>query len=232
MIGNASTSRMLVTSVIHTKTGIRISDIPGARILMMVTTKLKPAASDATPSTCKLNAQKSSPCPWLNGAAVRLAYENHPASGTSPTMKPPCISNAPNRKVQYEKAFSRGNATSRAPIISGMRKLKNVAPKGITTIKIIVVACIVNIALKVSGLTRELSDVTSCRRRMVASIPPTRKKAKAVKPYSAAMRLWSTVVNQLHRPVYVVGRGMTPVIVTILFGSSAAARMLPPAMMR
>ena len=59
--------------VIHTNTGIRIRDIPGARILMMVTTKLKPAASDATPSICRLSAQKSRPLPTLNGAAVRLA---------------------------------------------------------------------------------------------------------------------------------------------------------------
>ena len=41
-------------------------------------------------------------------------------------------------------AFSRGNATSRAPICSGMRKLKNAADSGMTTRKIIVVPCIVN----------------------------------------------------------------------------------------
>ena len=51
IIGKANTSRILVTSVIHTNTGILIKDMPGARIFMIVTTKLKPAANEATPST-------------------------------------------------------------------------------------------------------------------------------------------------------------------------------------
>ena len=65
MTGKASTSRKDVMSVIHVKSGIRISDMPGARMLIMVTMKLKAAASDAMPSTCRLIAQKSMPCPGL-----------------------------------------------------------------------------------------------------------------------------------------------------------------------
>src|SRR5215217_4331486 len=34
-----------------------------------------------------------------------------------------------------------------------------------------------------------------------ASTPPTRKNRNAVTPYRMPMRLWSTVVIQLHRPV-------------------------------
>ena len=49
--GNASTSRIAVTSVIHVNSGIRMSVMPGARMLRMVTMKLNDAASDATPST-------------------------------------------------------------------------------------------------------------------------------------------------------------------------------------
>ena len=49
--GNASTSRMAVTSVIQVNRGILIRPIPGARIFKIVTMKLKDAASDAMPST-------------------------------------------------------------------------------------------------------------------------------------------------------------------------------------
>ena len=50
----------------------------------------------------------------------------------------------PRRKTQSDIAFSRGKATSRAPICSGMKKLKNIALSGMTARKIIVVPCIVN----------------------------------------------------------------------------------------
>ncbi len=49
---------------------------------------------------------------------------------------------------QNDSMFSLGNAMSRAPIINGMRKLpKHPTKIGITTKKIMMVACIVNIAL-------------------------------------------------------------------------------------
>ena len=47
-------------------------------------------------------------------------------------------------KIQSDIALRRGKATSRAPISSGMKKLKNIALSGITARKIIVVPCIVN----------------------------------------------------------------------------------------
>ena len=57
MTGKASTSSTEVTRVIQTNRGIRIRLIPGARILTMVTMKLKAAAREDTPSTCKPKAQ-------------------------------------------------------------------------------------------------------------------------------------------------------------------------------
>ena len=46
---------------------------------------------------------------------------------------------------QYESMFSFGNAMSRAPIISGIRKLPNAPARiGMTTRKIMTVPCIVN----------------------------------------------------------------------------------------
>ena len=46
---------------------------------------------------------------------------------------------------QYENMFSSGNAMSRAPIISGIRKLpKAPVRSGMITKKIMIVPCIVN----------------------------------------------------------------------------------------
>ena len=68
---------------------------------------------------------------------------------------------APTRKVQNENAFSLGKATSRAPICSGMMKLKNAAPMGMTTRKIIVVPCIVNISLYCADVRKVLFGTAS-----------------------------------------------------------------------
>ena len=53
----------------------------------------------------------------------------------------------PKRNSQYESAFSRGNAMSRAPIISGTRKFASPAQKGTMNRKIIVVPWIVKSSL-------------------------------------------------------------------------------------
>ena len=54
---------------------------------------------------------------------------------------------APTTQTQSEKVLRRGKATSRAPIMSGISRLKNAAFRGITARKIIVVPCIVNSSL-------------------------------------------------------------------------------------
>ena len=59
MIGKDSTTRNWTTSTIHTKTGMRISVIPGARMLKMVVMKLTPAIIEAAPRICRPSSQKS-----------------------------------------------------------------------------------------------------------------------------------------------------------------------------
>jgi len=61
--GKAKIMRKLVTSTIQTKTGMRMSDRPGARMFRMVTMKLKAAASEATPRICSESIQKSTARP-------------------------------------------------------------------------------------------------------------------------------------------------------------------------
>ena len=80
-------------------------------------------------------------------------------------------------------------------------KLKKAAPNGMMAKKIIVSACIVKSWLNTPALIRVLSASANCRRISNASNPPTRKKLTAETPYKMPMRLWSTVVIQLHTPL-------------------------------
>ena len=81
---------------------------------------------------------------------------------------------------------------------------------GITNRKIIVMPCIVKIWLYWSAFTRVPSGWASCARISSASRPPMMKKKKATTPYMMPIFLWSTVVNQLQKPVIAVGRRSSP----------------------
>ena len=63
MMGMANTVRNATTSIIHVNTGIRMSVIPGARMLRIVTMKLIADVVDPMPSSTMPTAQKSGPFP-------------------------------------------------------------------------------------------------------------------------------------------------------------------------
>jgi hypothetical protein len=63
MIGSANRVRNATTVIIHVKTGMRMSVIPGARMLMIVTMKLIADVVDPMPSITSPTAQKSGPRP-------------------------------------------------------------------------------------------------------------------------------------------------------------------------
>src|SRR5438067_5937644 len=116
----------------------------------------------------------------------------------------------PSRYIQYENAFSRGNATSRAPIISGTRKFPKPARIGTITRKIIVVPCIVRTSLYVFFVSTLSFGVASCARINTASRPPTTKKTSAVAMYMIPIRLWSTVtIHRATRPFFQEGLAAT-----------------------
>src|SRR3954451_4138101 len=73
MIGKAKIIRNDVTKVIQVNTGMRMSDMPGARRLMNLNTKLKAPAIDAVPSTSRASDQKSVFGPGPYARDVRLA---------------------------------------------------------------------------------------------------------------------------------------------------------------
>src|SRR6266478_9441840 len=103
----------------------------------------------------------------------------------------------PSRNVQYENAFRRGNAMSRAPIISGTRKLANPARIGTTTRKIIDVPWNVITSLYEFFVRKFSFGTASCARMSNAAMPPPPKNTSAVQMYMIPMRLWSRVTSQL-----------------------------------
>src|SRR5690606_15294462 len=80
MTGTANNSKNWVTSVIHVNTGIFISVMPGARMLMTVAIRLTAPVSEAMPTICRPSPQKSMPLPGENGTVELGAYMNHPPS--------------------------------------------------------------------------------------------------------------------------------------------------------
>ena len=92
---------------------------------------------------------------------------------------------------------------SRAPIISGTRKLPKPAMIGTTTRKIIVVPCIVSTSLYEFFVRSASCGAASCARMSTARMPPSTKKNSAVRMYMIPMRLWSSVTSQLAtRPLF------------------------------
>ena len=93
--------------------------------------------------------------------------------------------------------FSRGNATSGAPICSGMITLANPMNRGVANISSMIVPCMVNSWLYCS-LDRNCSPgLASSARISSASTPPNRKKQNELMMYMKPMTLWSVDVSQL-----------------------------------
>ncbi len=93
--------------------------------------------------------------------------------------------------------FSRGNATSGAPICSGMIQFVKPANSGVANISSITVPCIVNAWLNCSFDRNWLPGLASSARISSASTPPIRKNANDVTRYRVPMVLWSVVVSHL-----------------------------------
>ncbi len=93
--------------------------------------------------------------------------------------------------------FSRGKATSGAPICSGMIQFVNPENSGVANISSMIVPCIVNAWLNCSLETICSPGRASSARMMSARTPPIRKKANDVTRYSVPIVLWSVVVSHL-----------------------------------
>ena len=94
--------------------------------------------------------------------------------------------------------FSRGNATSGAPICSGMIALANPANSGVANSSSMIVPCIVNSWLYCSGLSTICRPGANSSARISSAIrPPSRKKMNEVMKYRLPITLWSVVVIHL-----------------------------------
>ncbi|SFY47497.1 hypothetical protein STEPF1_00708 [Streptomyces sp. F-1] len=104
-------------------------------------------------------------------------------------MKPATAISEPNRYSQYANMFSRGNATSGAPICSGMIQLVKPENRGVANISSMTVPCMVNAWLNCSLETICSPGRASSARMMSASRPPRRKNANDVARYSVPIVL-------------------------------------------
>ena len=117
MNGVAMTTSSEVEKFAHTSSGIRKKLIPGARMVMIVTRKFSAVAIDDAPANCTPMVKNT----WPIGAVVDSgAYAVQPLANEPPGAKnEPSIISPAIGSSQYDSAFSRGNAMSGAPIISG-----------------------------------------------------------------------------------------------------------------
>ena len=133
-----------VAKVAQMKSGMRVQVMPGARILMIVTMKFSPVMVELMPIDEDRQAPKR---PGRPSCSETGGYSVQPACAPPNSSELNRIT-AATGKIQKLSMFSQGNATSRAPICSGMTKLPS-APvtSGISTSQTIAVPCIVNIEL-------------------------------------------------------------------------------------
>jgi hypothetical protein len=126
------------------------------------------------------------------------AYANQPKlAAPSGLRKPAHTMRPPNRYSQNENMFSRGKATSGAPIWSGMIALANAANIGVAKSSSMIEPCIVKNWLNDSYCRNWMPGKASSARIARASTPPKRKKANAVMKYIFAITLWSVDVITL-----------------------------------
>ena len=89
--------------------------------------------------------------------------------------------------------FSRGNATSGAPICSGMIQFAKPANSGVANISSMIVPCIVNSLVELLVRQELVPGRASSARISSAITPPIRKNANDVTRYIVPMVLWSVV---------------------------------------
>src|SRR5919112_1625796 len=135
MNGVAITTSSDVEKFAQTSSGIRKNDIPGARMVMIVTRKFSAVAIDDAPANCTPIVKNI----WPIGAVVESgAYAVQPVANEPPgarndaTIIVPAIGS-----IQNDSAFRRGKAMSGAPIISGRTKFASPAKNGMMNRKII-----------------------------------------------------------------------------------------------
>src|SRR5829696_8454041 len=106
--GVAMTTSSEVEKFAHTSSGMRKNDMPGARMVMIVTRKFSAVAIEEAPANCTPMVKNT----WLIGAdvdsgayAVQPEANEPPGARNEPSIITPAIGSSQN-----DRAFRRGNA--------------------------------------------------------------------------------------------------------------------------
>src|SRR3954447_10273228 len=135
MNGVAMTTSSDVEKFAHTSSGMRQKDMPGARIVMIVTRKFSAVAIDDAPANC--TPIEKNICP-IGTSVDSGEYAVQPVANEPPGTRNDAIIIRPAiGSSQNDRAFRRGNAMSGAPIISGSTKFASPAKTGMMNRKII-----------------------------------------------------------------------------------------------
>ena len=174
-------------SQVQVKRGILSSDMPGARMFMIVTiTLIAPMIEDAPiMCTAKISIGNASPvCSESGGYIVQ------PPAGAPPgTNSVASNSVNANGRIQKLKLFMRGSAMSGAPTCSGIIQFARPTKAGMTAPKIMISACIVVIELKNIGSTSCRPGWNSSARMTIAIVPPTKNIVRLNSRYIVPMSL-------------------------------------------
>src|SRR5690242_21685499 len=128
MNGVAMTTSSDVEKFAQTSSGSRKNDMPGARIVMIVTRKFSAVAIDDAPANWTPIVKNTWP---IGDVSDSGAYAVQPVANEPPGARNDSSIIVPaTGSIQYDSAFSRGNAMSGAPIISGRTKSASPAMTG------------------------------------------------------------------------------------------------------
>jgi hypothetical protein len=187
-----------VISQLHTNSGIFSSDMPGARMFMIVTITLIAPMIEEAPIRCtaKISIGNESPVCSDSGG-----YMVQPPAGPPPgTNRLPIRSVNANGRIQKLKLFMRGSAMSGAPICSGIIQFASPTNAGITAPKIMMSAWLVVIELKNIGSTSCRPGWNSSARMIIAIAPPTKNIVRLNNRYIVPMSLWLVANTQRRQP--------------------------------
>src|SRR3954471_14769698 len=181
MNGVAMTTSSDVEKFAHTSSGMRKNDMPGARMVMIVTRKFSAVAIDDAPANCTPIVKNVWP---IGEVSESGAYAVQPVANDPPGARNDSSIIVPaTGSIQYDSALSRGKAMSGAPIMSGSTKFASPAKTGMMNRKIRIDACTENRPLNVFASTNCRPGRASSARMSIASSPPTNRKKNEVTVY-------------------------------------------------
>ena len=172
----------------QTKSGMRKSVMPGARMLRIVTITFMDPRMEEAPMRwmAKIVIGKAAP-----PCSMRGGYIVQPPAGAPPgTKKVDSRMRKAKGRIQKLKLLRRGSAMSGAPTCMGICQLASPVHAGITAPKIMMSACIVVSELKKSGSKNCRPGLKSSSRMSIAMKPPTKNMMPAKMRYIVPMSLW------------------------------------------